>query len=123
MASTDSSKYRLIHFVLGGILSGFLAGIGKYVLDLAIGGFRGIPFAPPLVGDPSILLLFFIATLVQIALWLAIFGAIAAVALGTAGVSNNPEVRKWCYGISSASHLLANCCVVFLAASALSAAA
>jgi hypothetical protein len=61
--------------------------------------------------------------LLQIAFWLATFGAIAAIAIGVAGVSDRNEVRKWCYAISSSSHFLANCYVLAVAGSALASAA
>jgi hypothetical protein len=60
-----------------------------------------------------------LVALLNIAFWLALFGILASLAFGIAGVLREHRLRPWCYAVGNSSHLLANVAVLYVVARSL----
>jgi hypothetical protein len=101
--------------VIGLIVAGFLGEVGKLLLKQILKWFKSVLLPAVQSKSASSLTQIAVLTLLQMGFWLAMFGIIASVAFGIAGVSLRDDVRQWCYAVGNGSHVVANIFVAVLA--------
>ena len=113
-----TKAYQFRHFAAGAIASGLLAAIGERILA-AVSEMGASILIPASESAELSSVSVGIVTLLQVAMVVAFFGALAAIGNGVAAVTDKAELQKWCFGFSSASFFIANCWIVFIVASTL----
>jgi hypothetical protein len=118
----EDQKPRWWQHLGGLILAGFFGEVGKLVLTLFVTG-RFDEFSLVLFAYDSNWSKMELAvhSLLAVAFWLAMFGVLAAIAFGVAGVTSKVALQRWCYAIGNSCHLASNLAVLVVVARALNA--